>query len=487
MSRPVTTIGYDSGYLNGVLGSKEFVHRYGEMDIESGDRYLTPWTRSVFTSLLIVGTILGCILSAVLSDRIGRRGSLFLAAVSYTIGVALQTSGLPATAFIIGRVLLGNAIGIISNVVPIYLMDCSSETNRGRLMAMYLQFLTSGNVLACGISLGTSQYTDSRGWRVTIGFQLLFGILIGIGACSCPESPAVLVKWGKLDLAKKSFSILKNQPIEGSEVQAAVTDLQISLDEEQANGDVSFLECFKGTNLRRTLLGLAMAFFTIATGITFWFGYGTTFFMATDVTNPYLISLVLAITNCVFTAPSIYLIEKLGRRDCLLWGGAIMALTQLLTGIIHSASPSSTASRNMLVAGAVIFIAAYAPTWGVGGWVIMTEPYSNRLRVYQTAIVMACYWTIQWLVGFVTPYMVDATAGNLGVNVAYIWFGTGVVSVIWAYFYVPELAGLSILDVDTLFEEGVPARRSKAWGRQRIVIESTEHDVKDDSGMNTKM
>lgn len=73
----------------------------------------------------------------------------------------------------------------------------------------------------------------------------------------------------------------------------------------------------------------------------------------------------------------------------------------------------------------------------------MTEPFSNRLRITQTTIVMIIYWTVTWLIGFITPYLVDATAADLGVNVSYIWLGTGIISVIWAYTCVPELAGLS--------------------------------------------
>jgi SP family sugar:H+ symporter-like MFS transporter len=309
---------------------------------------------------------------------------------------------------------------------------------------------------------------------VTIGFQLLFALTILIGACCCPESPAVLAKWQKWDEAGRSYAILKNLPLESPHVDKAMQELLISLDEEKSCGDVTIMECFRGCHLRRTTLGVVMSFLTIATGITFWFGYGTTFFMAAGVSNSYLISMILAIVNCAFTLPSIYLIEKLGRRRCLIWGGVIMAVTQLLTGAIHTAAPDSTASRNMLVAGVIIFIAAYAPSWGIGGWVIMTGPFSNRLRVYQTAIVMTCYWFCQWLVGFITPYMVDETAGNLRVNVAYIWFGMGTISVVWAYFWVPELSGLSISEVDTLFEEKVPARKSSVCKARLRIIESTE-------------
>ncbi|KAH7010268.1 hypothetical protein EDB80DRAFT_750663 [Ilyonectria destructans] len=396
-----TTIGYDSGYLNGVLGSEDFIRRYGVSDDGGDSMYLTPYTRNIFSS------------------RLGRKGSLFVASIAYALGVILQTIGLPPAAFVIGRILLGSALGFISNMVPAYLMD-----------------------------YGTSKYTDSRGWRVTIGFQLFLAVAIFFGAIICPESPFVLTKRNKL-------------------VQAYVAEIS-------SHGNVRVLECFQGTNLRRTLLDITMSFFTIATGIIFWFGYRTTFFIAAGVNNSYMISLILAIVNCVFTAPSIYLIERLGRRKSLLWGGAIMVLTQILTGVIHTVAPNSNTNKNRLVAGAVIFIAVYAPTWGIAGWVVMTEPFSNRMRVYQTAVVMTLYWTVTWLVRFITPYMVDEIAGDLGVNVAYIWFGVGVLSLIWAYLCVPELAGLSTSEVDLLFEGRVAAWRSVAWQKGLRTLHSVE-------------
>lgn len=77
----------------------------------------------------------------------------------------------------------------------------------------------------------------------------------------------------------------------------------------------------------------------------------------------------------------------------------------------------------------------------------MAEPFSDRLRVYQPAIVLAFYWIITWLVGFITPYLVDETAADLGVYVSYIWFGMGLLSLILTYLCVPEFAGLSIKEV----------------------------------------
>lgn len=77
----------------------------------------------------------------------------------------------------------------------------------------------------------------------------------------------------------------------------------------------------------------------------------------------------------------------------------------------------------------------------------MTEPYSQRLRLHQSTLTMLVYWLATWAIGFVTPYLVDSTAADLGSNVCYIWFAMILVSVIWAYLCVPELSGLSVSEV----------------------------------------
>ncbi|KAK1640685.1 general substrate transporter [Colletotrichum phormii] len=400
-----TIIGYDSGYLNGVLGSEDFIRIYGVKHGVTGELYLTPYTRSMFSALFVVGALIGCQLVAPPTSLIGRRGNLLAASITYAVGVALQTAGLAPAVFIVGRFLLGIAL------VPAYLMECSTPTNRGQLMAFYTQFLTTGN------------YTESRSWRITIAFQLVLALIVFVGVFFCPESPLLLAKKSQKSETRRALAILRNADINSLEVDEAMVEVENYIADQSANGSAKFIECFRGTDLRRTLIGVAMSFFTISTGITFWFGYGTTFFAAAAVDDSYLISLVLAINNCVFMAPSMYLIERLGRRTSLIIGGVLMGLAQLLTGVIHSAAPDSKADKMMLIVGAVFFIASYAPTWGIGGWLLMAEPLSDRARNYQSSIVLTAYCIITWLVGFVTPYMIDETAGNLGVKVSYIWFG----------------------------------------------------------------
>lgn len=127
-------IGFDSGYLNGVLGSVDFNNRFGEA-LDGGETYaLTSTTRALFTSTLAAGTLIGCVLTAfipikcnsilIVSMRdqtnhsiVSRRAALVLASVIYSVGVALQVAAPNAASFIVGRVLLGLALGTISIVV----------------------------------------------------------------------------------------------------------------------------------------------------------------------------------------------------------------------------------------------------------------------------------------------------------------------------------------------------------------------------------
>ncbi|KAJ6042998.1 Major facilitator superfamily domain general substrate transporter [Penicillium canescens] len=476
-------IGYDSGYLNGVLGSEDFIKRYGITNPSTRETYLQPHTRSLFTSILVVGTMLGSALASIAADRIGRKGSLMLAAVVYTIGVVLQIIAPPPAVFAIGRAFLGAALGIISVVSPMYLVESSKANTRGRLVSFYSLLLTCGNVLACGISLGTSKLSGANTWRITIAFQLFLALVVFGGAIIAPESPVLLMKKGKPEKARKSIAALRNIGIASDEMQQVYEEITDWAAEQSTYESVRLIECFQGPNLRRQLLGMCMAILTIATGITFWFGYGTTFFQEAGVSNSYLISLVLALVNAIFTAVSTILVEKVGRRTCLLWGAVIMGVTMLVPAVINSVSPGSASDHIALVIGAVIFIAAYATTWGTVGWVVMTEPYSQRLRLYQSTLTMLVYWLATWTIGFVTPYLVDETAADLGINVCYIWFAMIVISVVWAYSYVPELSGLSVAETDLLFDTGVPAWKSKEWhgqiGSCEAIIPVTENNTQE--------
>ncbi|KAL3426418.1 monosaccharide transporter [Phlyctema vagabunda] len=469
-----TLIGYDSGYLNGVLASTDFNRRFGE-SLDGGTYKLTSTTRALFTSMLAAGTLLGCVSAAFIPTRFSRRHALITASLIYSIGVALQVAAPTGAAFIIGRVLLGLALGVISIVSPAYLIEASTPSNRGLLICLFQQVLTAGNVLACGISMGTEKLKDDATWRITIAFQLVLALAIAVGGFLAVESPMVSLKLRRLDQARSALATLHSLEPTSPVIDESIEILRSTL-ESDGRDNATMLECFRGTERRRTLLGVAMGWFTIGTGITFWFGYGTSFFQAAGVQNAYLVSLGLALVNAALTTVSFFLVERVGRRCTLFCGSFIMGTTQLVAGIVHTTMPGSPADRNCLIVCAVLFIAGYASTWGPVGWITMSEPFSARGRQNQQAVTMFAYWTATWAVGFCTPYLVDNSSlggAGLGINITYLWCGIVLVTTLWAYFCLPELRGLSFSQTDRLFLERVPAWRSIAW--QRSISPALNH------------
>ncbi|KAL2830986.1 glucose transporter [Aspergillus pseudoustus] len=464
-------VGFESGYLNGILASDDFIHRYGQSDAR-GNWTLSATTRSMFTSMLVVGALVGCCLTPFLPNSFGFRGRFILGSITLTIGIALQLVGKFEAVFIVGRVLEGCTLGIISTTVPSYLIETVPGANRGWVIGLYEQIVTTGLVTATGANYGLSYLGGSRQWRIEIDIQFAQAILLLTAGLTNPESPRHLARLGDLTGARKSLSQIRGLPATSRALDEAMTELHTTwMTEDAQQAQVRFRECFEGPNLRRLLLGCAMGFNAESTGIIFFLSYSTTFFSAAGVSNAHLVTFLIGLVMSASTLPSIYCLDHLGRRTCAFIGGALMLIICSLTGAIHSATPpDSPTSKHALIAGSILFIAAYASTWGSLGWLVITEAYSVRLRTHQTTIAMCAFWVSQWLFGFVTPYMVDASAGDLGVNVMYLLAGLSLLALVWAYFWLPELSGLTQAEMDRLFQERVPAWRSKAWKREQILV-----------------
>ncbi|CAK7222707.1 hypothetical protein SBRCBS47491_004951 [Sporothrix bragantina] len=473
-------IGYESTYLNGVLSSPDFVERYGVYDAADG-WYLTPAIRSLFTSMMMIGTLFGASATAYMPLRFGCRGVFAIAAAFMAVGIILQmiSVGGPAV-FIVGRILEGYTLGVISVYVPAYLTESVRPAIRGRMIASWEQVATFGNVTANIINYGTSFAKGPPSWRVTIGFQCLHVVFLFMAATLAPESPVMLVKQGKPQEASKSLAVLRNTDANADGIVTEMRDIKSSLALDEPVTLRSYLECFKGNNLRRQVIGIVMSIFGVYVGIGFFLAYGTSFFKAAGVNDAYLVSLILAIVMSTFTLPALYTMDRFGRRKLLLFSAVLQALFMLLAGIVHSTKSASSVANNALIAFSVLFIATYAGTWGPVSWCTMTELWSWRLRNQHMNISLLSYWIFNWILGFVLPYIIDPTAGNLGINVTYIFGGINVLAFFWVFFCFPDVTGLSFAEVDQLFAEKVPARHSIAWGRARrvlnaeTVIESTE-------------
>ncbi|OTB07805.1 hypothetical protein M426DRAFT_317698 [Hypoxylon sp. CI-4A] len=461
--------GYDSGYINGVMGMNYFIHQIEGPDATA----LTGDHKSLITSILSAGTFFGALIAGDIADWTGRRTTIIGGCVIFLIGVALQTASAGLGLIVAGRLVAGFGVGAVSAILILYMSEIAPRKVRGALVSGYQFCVTVGLLLASAIDYGTQDRTDSGSYRIPIGLQMLWALILGTGLFFLPESPRYYVKNGKLDSAAKTLSRLRGQPIESDFIQDELAEIianhEYELSVAPSGGYWStWGNCFRGSlwksssNVRRTILGTSLQMMQQWTGVNFVFYFGTTFFKQLGtISNPFLISLVTTLVNVFSTPISFWSMEKIGRRPLLLWGALGMVICQFIVAIIGTVTSTDAAVKAM-IAFICIYIFFFASTWGPGAWVVIGEIYPLPMRARGVALSTASNWLWNCIIAVITPYMVDEDKGNLGAKVFYIWGGLCSICFVYAYFLIPETKGLTLEQVDRMLEETTP-RTSAKW------------------------
>lgn len=490
--------GWDSSYVNGVMSMSRFIRDYGHeisMDryntksssskaIYGGVPYeITSVNRSLITSLLSLGTLIGALSGGWVTDKFGRRHTLSIGAAVYILGVIIQIAPTEVAGLIVGRIIAGFGVGLLSLVNPMYISEVAPARIRGATIACYQLFITIGILTSQGCALGMETYLSQSSYRVPIGLQFVWGVVIFIGGLVITESPRWLVKQDRLEEAAASLGKLRNLPPSDEIVQAELNEITTTHQYELSLGKSSYLELFKGTLAPRTWVGINVQMFQQLTGVNFIFYYGTAFFQTTGITKPYLITVATGVVNVAMTLPGILLVERAGRRKVLLFGAAWMSFCQLIVGST-SISVDSDAGDNVLVAFTCLFIAGFASTWGPCAWVLIGELFPLKHRARGMSLATASNWWWNWVIAFVVPYITDAGYGNLNTKIAFIWFATSFLGCIWTFFFVPETRRHSLETLDEMFESGnvKPWNTAKWQPAGTLLHEGAAHghgDVKD--------
>ena len=294
------------------------------------------------------------------------------------------------------------------------------------------------------------------------------------------ESPRFHVMKGKINAAARSLALVRGQPIDSEYIKDELAEIVANHEYEmqvipQTSYIGSWMACFQGSlskgnsNLRRTLLGTGTQMMQQLTGINFIFYFGTTFFQQLGtIHNPFFISLVTTLVNVVSTPVSFWAIEYFGRRPLLIWGSVGMIISQFVVAAVGVTAGQAEVHNDEAVKTMIGFICIYifcfASTWGPVAWVLVGETFPLPIRSRGVGMATAANWFWNCIIAVITPYMVGKEPGSadLGPKVFFIWGALCVLSLIFAYFLVPEMKGLTLEQIDTMMEETTP-RLSARW------------------------
>ncbi|TDL24493.1 MFS monosaccharide transporter [Rickenella mellea] len=470
--------GYDTGTIGGVKIMKDWLRTFGhpatDLTLHPTGYAISSSTESLVVSILSAGTFFGALLAAPAGDILGRKWGIIAANLVFCVGVAMQTASTGIPLFVVGRVFAGLGVGLVSCLVPMYQSECSPKWIRGAVVSAYQWAITIGLLLAAIVNNATQHRDNHSSYRIPIAIQFVWAFILVSGMFFLPESPRWLIKKGRDDEAAQSLARLTSLPPNDPENELELEDIRANLRQEQELGENSYLDCFQPGHhnriLLRTLSGIFLQAWQQLTGINFIFYYGATFFQNSGIKNPFVTSVITNVVNVVMTLPGMWGVERFGRRRLLIVGAIGMCVCEFIVAIVGvTISVENSSGQKVLIAFVCFYIAFFASTWGPIAWVITGEIFPLNVRAKAMSMATASNWLWNFGIGYATPYLVNKAPGSAGLEskVFFIWGSTCFCCIIFTYFCIPETKGLSLEQIDILYQNTTP-RNSVAYRRQLL-------------------
>jgi len=404
-----------------------FEQAYGVPDAAAASGFsLSANRQSVIVSLLSAGSFAGALLGVPFADLAGRRGAIFGASAIFSVGVIVQVAPYQNYgAFLAGRFIAGMGVGALSALVPLYMGEVSPKGLRGALVSSYQIMITLGILIAYCAVYGTKDYATSASYRVPIGIQLAWSMILCSGTPFLPRSPRESMLRGNEDAARhtvaRMHAVDDNDPI----VDAIIEEIRIRNAEESSS---SYLECFnfrsKLKTGQRTLIGCCVQSFQQLTGANFIFYYGTSVFASINTSlDSYVSQIIFGTLDVVGTIPGLYCLDRFGRRRTMITGALVMGFAYLCYACIgryalypdnNANLPANKGAGAGMITVIAIFVLGYGCSWGPGGWVNTGEIAPLRTKSKQLSFVAASNWTWNFLLSYFSLRFLfaPATAGS---------------------------------------------------------------------------
>lgn len=461
--------GWDTGTIGGFINQTDFQRRFGQRAAD-GTYYFSKVRTGLIVSIFNVGCAIGGIAFSRIGDVWGRRFALVWVSVVYMIGLAISISSINKWyQYFIGRIISGMGVGGIAVYSPLMISEVSPKHIRGTLVACYQLMTTLGIFIGYCTNFGTKRYSNSTQWRVPLGLGFAWALLMIAAMFFVPESPRFLIEVDRIEDAKKSIARSNKVDVNDTSVQDEVDLLRSSIEMERAAGNATWKELFspKDKILQRLIMGIFIQSLQQLTGANYFFYYGTSIFKSVGLEDSFETSIIIGVVNFVSTFFGIYFVEIFGRRKCLLWGSAAMICCYVVyasVGVTRlypngKSQPSSKGAGNCMIVFTCFFIFSFATTWAPIAFVVVAETFPLRIKTKAMSISISANWTWNFLISFFTPFITDAINFYYG----YVFMGCCVFAFLYVFFFVPETKGLTLEEVNTMWQENVLPWKSSNW------------------------
>ena len=417
--------GFDTGVISGAI---PFIKL---------EFYLNAYQEGFAVSNLMIACVIGALFAGPIADWTGRKKVLILCAVLFTVSAILSSLPRSFTELVIARFIGGIGVGMASVVSPMYIAEISPAKIRGRLVALNQLAIVVG-ILLSYFSNWLLVDTGINNWRYMLVAEILPAVTFLVGLFFILESPRWLTKEG---LEKEALDVLNvvagaaNADHELQEVKKSLAEKKTSLKE------------LLHPSLRRVLIvGILFSLFAHITGIDTIIYYGPIIFLESGfkTDSALLASVMIGITNLIFTFVGMAMVDKAGRKFLLLVGLAGMGISMTLVGLCMQ---SDMISAKWTLLWIMTYIASFAMSIGVVIWVYLSEIYPTRVRGQALSVATMVLWLGNVILMQLFPVMMERFGGGT----FYIFSFICLLAFIFTWTMVKETRGVSLEEIEKIW------------------------------------
>ena len=320
-------------------------------------------------------------------------------------------------------------------------------------------------------------------WIIPFAVQLIPAGLLFIGSFFVRESPRWLFTRSKREKAIRNLCWLRKLTPQDLYLMEEVTMIDTSLEHQRATVGLGFWQPFRAVFSNRKVmyrffLGGMLFLWQNASGINAINYYSPTVFKSIGIQGTNTSLLTTGIFGVIKTVCTIvwilFLIDKLGRRNLLMYGAFGGSICMWYIGAyVKIADPSHHKSAKLSSGGIsamaffYLWTIFYSPTWNGTPWVYNSEMFDQNVRTLAQAFAAANNWFWNFIIARFTPQMFD----NMGYGVYMFFASLMLCSIVFVFFLMPETKGIPLESMDRLFAKELPARKA-----HKIVMEEIRRE-----------
>ncbi|PWN48606.1 hypothetical protein IE53DRAFT_185741 [Violaceomyces palustris] len=438
----VFLFGYDQGVMSGIITDPYFKAFFNQP---------TSYEVGTLVASLELGALVTSLACGRLADIFGRKKTLFCGAVIFSIGGLVQTFTTGYNSMLIGRVISGLGVGVLSMIVPTYQSEISPAENRGKLACIEFTGNVFGYASSVWVDYLSSFIPSDMSWRLPLSLQAVIGTILAIGSLLLPESPRWLLDQDRDEEGMRVLADLHgggdpSEPrakLEFREIKENVLLLR-------SQGDNSYSTMWKKYKYR-TLIAMSSQAFAQLNGINVISYYAPLVFESAGWIGRDAI-LMTGINGTIYvlaTIPTWFLVDLWGRRIILLSGAIICGAALSLCGWFLYIDESYTPQA--VVGCVIVYNAFFGYSWGPIPWMYPPEIMPLAFRAKGASLSTATNWLFNWAIGEATPILQETIKWRLYPMHAFFC----ALSFVVVYFGYPETAGVPLEEIGALFGDEI--------------------------------